>query len=182
VIRATRPGPLAASCCRLASLTSNMPILLTAENVDIVLGDPNPAKLYGLLPEVFERLLEPNLDEFTRYTYCVSLSITARCCIFTRFLQKSIHDRLEFRLDPDQTATGFDLFADICFNRGIVNTFLQIAKEPSTERWPALAAHFALQSVWMLMRKGDVGERDRLLKELLKFNIVDFCLAVGHLS
>ena len=73
------------------------------------------------------------------------------------FLQKSIHDRLDFRSDLDQTATGFDTFTDICFNCGIVETFLQIAKEPSTERWPALAAYFALQSMWMLMRKGDRG-------------------------
>jgi len=54
-----------------------MPILLTAQNVDIVLGH-HPERLYRTLPEVFERLLEPTLDEFTRYTYCVSLSLTAR--------------------------------------------------------------------------------------------------------
>jgi hypothetical protein len=93
------------------------------------------------------------------------------------FLQKSIHDRLNH---TGQTAPGFDTWAEICFNGGIVKTFLQIAKEPRTERWPALAAHFALQSMWMLMRLGDMEERENLLKELLENNIVDFCLDVGQ--
>ena len=65
---------------------SHMPISLTAQNVDIVLGDPNPVRLNNIIPEVFEQLLEPNLDEFTRYTYCVSLSITCRGVYVANFL------------------------------------------------------------------------------------------------
>jgi len=49
------------------------------------------------------------------------------------------------------------------------------------ERWPALAAHFALQSFWMLMRKGDMEQRENLLQELLELNIVDFLLDVRQL-
>jgi hypothetical protein len=97
-------------------------------------------------------------------------------------LQKNIHDRLAFRNHAGQTATGFDIFADICFDGGIVKTFLQIAKEPKIEKWPALAAHFALQSMWLLMKKGDADEREDLLKELLDHDIVDFCLDVGQLQ
>lgn len=103
---------------------------------------------------------------------------------FTRvYGQKYIHDRLAFRGHAELTASGFDIFADICFDAGIVKSFLQIAMEMTAiEKWPALSAHFALQSMWMLMRKGRVEERDDLLKELLEHGIVEFCLEVGSLA
>lgn len=103
--------------------------------------------------------------------------------IYGVFLQKYIHDRLASRRHAGLTASGFDTFADICFDAGIVKTFLQITMGSTTiEKWPALSAHFALQSMWMLMRKGSVEERDDLLKELLEHDIVEFCLEVGPLS
>lgn len=67
----TVPSHLVASWNSIFSNTLLMPILLTAENVDIVLGGPT-GRLRRLIPEVFEKLLEPSLDDFTRYTYCVS--------------------------------------------------------------------------------------------------------------
>jgi hypothetical protein len=67
-----RPGHVFPYFCSYP-LRLDMPVLLTAQNVDIVLGDPNPDRLYRAIPEIFEGLLEPNLDDFTRYTYCVSL-------------------------------------------------------------------------------------------------------------
>lgn len=69
----------------------------------------------------------------------------------------------------------------MCFEGGIVKTFLQIANESRPEKWPALAAHFALESTWMLMRKGTLDEREDLLKELLEHNVIDLCLYVGQL-
>lgn len=96
------------------------------------------------------------------------------------FFQKAIHDRLAVGIHADQKPSGFDILVDICLESGIVKTFLQIAKEPKIEKWPALAAHFALHSVCMLMRKGTVEEREDLLKELLEHDIVNFCLDVGR--
>lgn len=60
-----------------------MPILLTAQNVDIVLGD-HPDRLRRIIPQIFEQLLEPSLDDFTRYTYCVRFStLPSRLSMFT---------------------------------------------------------------------------------------------------
>jgi len=118
----------------------------------------------------------------------MNLPIIRTVCVFHSlrddsvhsFLQKSIHDRLGFGVHADQKPSGFDILADICLESGIVKTFLQIAKEPKIEKWPALGAHFALHSMCMLMRKGTEEEREDLLKELLEHDVVNLCLDVGR--
>lgn len=54
---------------------------LTARNVQVVLG-VYPERLYDVLPQVFEQLVDPDIDKMALHNYAVSkmvfLSLTTR--------------------------------------------------------------------------------------------------------
>ncbi|KAF9530029.1 hypothetical protein CPB83DRAFT_197704 [Crepidotus variabilis] len=132
---------------------------LTPYNVNTVLG-VYPERLFQVMPEVFEEMLDPDIDMMTLFTYC-----------------KAIHDRFEHDERPEGHM-GFNSFGEACFEGGIVKTLLQIARDPKNQQdqFPALAAHFALQAFWMLMRTGTTEERRELLKQLYEDGVVELCL------
>jgi len=74
---------------------------------------------------------------------------------------------------------GFDSFGEAAFESGIVKTMLKVTQDKRTDIGPALASYNALESMWHLMRTGNVEERCALLQELLAHNALEISFEVG---
>jgi hypothetical protein len=68
---------------------------------------------------------------------------------------------------------GFDSFGEAAFESGIVKTMLKMTQDERTDTGYALASYNALESMWHLMRTGNIQERRALLQELLAHSALE---------
>lgn len=73
---------------------------------------------------------------------------------------------------------GFDSFGEAAFESGIVKTMLKVTQDERTDTGYALASYNALESMWHLMRTGNVQERRALLQELLAHSALEISFSV----
>ncbi|KDR68426.1 hypothetical protein GALMADRAFT_231393 [Galerina marginata CBS 339.88] len=132
---------------------------LTANNVQSVLG-VYAERLYTVLPQVFELLVDPDLEEMALYHYVVAIQ---------ERLSKDSDSRPDGHL-------GFDSFGEAAFEGGIVKAMMKITQDPRTDKWHGLASYFAMDAMWQLTRTGNVEERRALLQELLEHNVLKICM------
>ena len=90
----------------------------------------------------------------------------------------AIKDRFANDTRPDGKM-GFDSFGEAAFESRIVKTMLKMTQDERTDTGYALASYSALESMWHLMRTGNIEERRALLNELLAHNALEISFKVS---
>ncbi|EIW83538.1 hypothetical protein CONPUDRAFT_81429 [Coniophora puteana RWD-64-598 SS2] len=123
---------------------------------------PEPRRC-GILMGFFSKLMDPNEDPM----------ITLQC------IGGLSEEILKNRKALGQN-THLSSFALLCINAGVVPTMMDVSKHDWSGRRVPIerysAQYWAMQCLCGLMLSGNSAERQHVLKEMLKEDIVDLCL------
>ncbi|KAF7979079.1 hypothetical protein HWV62_43581 [Athelia sp. TMB] len=137
-------------------VTFNMPTILA---ITYTLGraehDP------GILPRLFAKLVEPDVDPEIVQNYCGAIA---------KSFVTSGEDQF-----GEPTAMGFDGFQRRCLDAGLVVTMLKITQNQRPDPRCSIAAYHALDGLMELIQRGTLAERRGLRDQLLAGGVLEVC-------
>ncbi|EIW74079.1 hypothetical protein CONPUDRAFT_113828 [Coniophora puteana RWD-64-598 SS2] len=138
---------------------------LYAYNMRATLHAPEPLRSDNL-KRLFKRLADPHEDEIFVQN-------------FAGEIKHEFADSGKL-VNDDGHKPQFSSFANSCLKAGLVKTMMAVAREewstPGVPKARYIAQYHALEGLCDLMRSGDVSERQSLLSEMLREDIVGLCL------